>query len=115
MKTGYQTLILLSKKLDEINPFLSKLKQTDKESFVKSSKALNTGIGIFHEIGIILSSLDDNIFLVNKPLYEIIVPIKNYSSTMLNKYNLVNGYKLYDVLTINIITLKELIDKLVKK
>lgn len=115
MKNGYQMLNLLTSKLNENMELTSKIASTDKESFVNNDKLITISIGLLNEIGEIISAIDENIFVLSKRMYDILFPIKNYSTSITNKYGFVNAYKLYDVIKIDITELRNILNEINKK
>lgn len=112
MKNGYELLMLLTKNLNESMPIMDDILKNGKESFSNNEEHINVFLGILSETREILSSIDENVFFLNPKLYDLIVPIRNYSNRLFNDYKLVNSYKLYDCITNDILSLKDYLNKI---
>ena len=110
MKNGYTLLKTLTTTLNTNAPLIEEILSNGKESFSKNEKYINIGIGIINEVKDILINLDDEIYILNKRIYDTIYPIISYSNNLFNKYNIVNSYKLYDALSLDLKNLKDLLN-----
>lgn len=106
MKNGYKTLMLLTNTLNDNDSLIKEILSKNKESFSKNEIHINIAIGILGEIKDITANLDEEIFMFSKKLYNILTPIISYSKQLFNKYHIVNTYKLYDCLKIDLHNLK---------
>ena len=111
MKNGYELLILLTNTLNEATPFINSILKEGKEDFSSNEEKINIGIGFINEIKEIINALDKNIFILNPNLYSILEPIIEYSNNLFNHYKFVNAYKLYDSLQVDIVILKNFLNK----
>lgn len=112
MKNEYRILMDLTSNLNKSNEIISLVRQYSKSVFSSDEEIINVGIGLVSEVGNFLSSLDDEIFILSKKLFELSEPIKRYSNNLLNPYKFVNSYKLYDCITIDIFNLKTYLNSL---
>lgn len=112
MKNGYQLLSLLHNKLEDNNLLISSMLEKDRESFSNDENMINIATAIISEIKEIAYALDQEVFILNKDLYNLLMPIAKYADNMFNQYKFVNAYKLYDVLKIDVKNLKDFLDKI---
>ena len=112
MKNGYQLLITLTNTLNSNENIIKELLKNGKETFSKNEKKIMIGVSIIKEIENILIDIDKEIFILNKNLYEKVTSIINYSKHIFNNYHIVNSYKLYDVLNIDVIELKTFLNQI---
>ena len=112
MKNGYELLSLLQSKLNQNNTIISSILEHSKEEFSNNESMIMTATGILNEIKEIAYSLDEEVFILNKNLYNILSPIAKYAKNMFNQYECVNAYKLYDVIKIDISNLREFLNKI---
>jgi len=112
MKNGYELLTTLTNTLNSNCSIINQLISEDKEAFSSNEEYVAVSIGIINEIKEIIEKLDKEIFILSKQLYDLLTPIYNYSNNLFNDYNIVNTYKLYDTLKINIKELHDFLNKL---
>ena len=112
MKNGYQLLVLLQDKLNGADSILTTLTSISKSEFAKDENRIMIGIGILNEIKEITYSLDEEVFVLNNNLYNLLMPIAKYADNMFNQYKFVNAYKLYDVIKLNVPVLKQFLNKI---
>lgn len=112
MKNGYELLSLLQSKLNQNNTLMTSILEHSKEEFSNNESMIMTAVGILNEIKEIAYSLDEGVFILNKNLYNVLMPIAKYAENMFNQYKFVNAYKLYDVIKFDIFNLKEFLDKI---
>lgn len=104
MKNGYQVINLLLEKLN--SPVLTRLINSNKNDFSKNETLINIAVGYVNEIKNIINSIDEDFYILNQKLYELTSPIKVYGDKLINNYGFVNSYKLYDCISIDILSLK---------
>lgn len=112
MKNGYKLLSLLHNKLEENSNLISSILEKEKEPFSNDENMINIAIAIVNEIKEIAYALDQEVFILSKDLYNLLMPIAKYADNMFNEYKFVNAYKLYDVIKIDIKNLKDFLDKI---
>jgi len=112
MKNGYKILTTLTKTLNESNSLIAEFLKEGKDNFSNNEIHINIAIGLISEVKEIVEDLDEDIFMLNRNLHDILAPIINYSKNLFNDYKIVNAYKLYDALTIDIQKLKEYLNKI---
>ena len=100
---NYEPLTTMLNSNDKI---LKELLSCSKEEFSSDEKKINISIGILSELREILFSMDSELFILNKELYNLITSLKKYSGNLFNNYKMVNSYKLYDCLKIDLAKLK---------
>ena len=106
MKNGYKILTLLTSILNNNEPLVKDILNEDKEAFSKNENHINIAIGILSEIKDVTANLDEEVFILSQKLHSILMPIISYSKQLFNKYHIVNTYKLYDCLKIELHNLK---------
>ena len=99
----YQPLITM---LNESDSILNDLLSCTKEDFSADEKKINIAIGIMSELREILFAINEELFVVNKDLYNVVISLKKYSGTLFNNYKMVNSYKIYDCLIVDLAKLK---------
>lgn len=112
MKNGYELLITLTNTLNSNSSIIEKFIKEDKENFSSNEDHIAISIGIINEIKEIAEKLDEEAFILNKHLYDLLKPICNYANNLFNDYNIVNTYKLYDTLKIDIKALRDFLNKI---
>ena len=110
MRNGYKLLNNLTESLNKNDSLIKSILREDKEKFSLDETKINIVLGIFSEIKDITCNLDNEIFILNQKLYEVLNPIIIYSKSLFNEYNLVNTYKLYDALKLDVTNLKNLLN-----
>lgn len=105
-------LITLKNTLRNNHKLIKILLSTSKEEFVTNQDNINITIGMISELKEIIYSLNENIYILNPELYNIITPIKKYGENLFTNYKIVNAYKLYDFLKLDLQKLKIFLDKL---
>ena len=110
MKNGYKILTTLTSTLNESESLINSILKEGKDNFSNNDDYINIAIGFINEIGDMLTNLDENIFILNRKLYDISTPILNYSRDLFNEHKFVNAYKLYDTLKIDIKNLKDFLN-----
>jgi len=105
---------LLKNTLNNNEKLLKSILSSTKEQFSSNEKSINIGIGIVNEIRNICLTLDSDIYILDNEFYNLITPIKTYSKNLFNNYKLVNSYKLYDALKIDVVNLKNFLNKVGK-
>lgn len=85
---------------------LKDLVSCTKEEFSIDEKKINIAIGLISELKDILFSIEQELFIFNKELYNVVSSLKKYSSNLFNNYKMVNSYKIYDCLKIDLPKLK---------
>ena len=109
---SYYALMSLKKVLNNSSELIQNLIQEKKDDFCKNETSINIAIGLIGELRDVLASIDQNIYILNKDLYELITPIQEYSVNLFNDYKIVNAYKLYDFLKIDFQNLKTYINEI---
>lgn len=112
MKNGYQLLMTLTYSLNKSYPLVKEILKEDKEAFSYNEKNIHIALGILNEIKEIAINLDEEIYILNKKLYEALRPLINYSNRLFDKNRLVNTYKLYDSLKLDLANLRNLLNNL---
>ena len=112
MKNGYELLTLLQNKLNKNDALIANIIKDGKDKFSNDENMIMIAIGILNEIKEITYSLDQELFILNKHLYNILMPIAAYADNMFNQYNFVNAYKLYDTIKIDVLNLKDFLNKI---
>ena len=112
MKNGYHLLSTLTTFLNNSNPVIEELLKCNKNEFSKNEKNITIALGILSEFNEITANLDEEIFILNKHLYNILTPIIIYSNNLFNDYKLVNSYKLYDALKMDLCELRNFLNKI---
>lgn len=112
MKNGYSTLTLLTDKLNYTSIFITELSKINKEDFSKKEKLIISSVGILNEIKEIIYAINENIYILSPSLHDLLAPIANYADNMINEYGFANAYKLYDVMTIDIVNLQIKLNKI---
>lgn len=112
MKNGYTLLNELTINLNNSNDIINSILKTDKLAFANNEEMINVSIGLVKEVANILNCLDDEVYILNKKLYDLAFSIKKYAFNLFNSYKFVNAYKLYDCLTIDIYELKNLLNSI---
>lgn len=112
MKNGYFILTSLTDYLNNSYPTIEDLLKLNKNEFSNDETSVTVAIGIFREFREITSNLDEEIFILNKQLYNILTPIISYSNNLFNDYKLVNTFKLYDALKIDMCELRNFLNKI---
>ena len=110
MKNGYKLLTLLTDTLNKSTPLVEDILKVGKEVFSDNEEYISIGIGILNEIKNIFDAVDEEFFVLNKKIYDSLLPLVNYSRKLFNNYGFVNAYKLYDVLSIDLENLKKLLN-----
>lgn len=110
---NYRSLSTIKNILDQNDYLIKEITSTNKESFSKNDTLINIAIGMINEIKEVLVFLDQSIYIFNKDLFSLISPIQIYSSNLFTHYNIVNSYKLYDCIKIDLLNLKVFLDKIV--
>ena len=114
MKKGYTSLKKLASSLNCNEKILDEIHKIGKENFSNNEDYINIGIGLISEIKENVSDINDDVFIINKKLYDTICPIIEYSSNLFNDYGFVNSYKLYDALLTDVLSLKALLNKFIE-
>lgn len=114
MKNGYQLLKLLTNKLNENEVLINKLTSMDKEAFINDDESIAIAVGLLNELGEIISSIDKEVFILSKRLYDLLSPFNDYCYTIINKYGFVNTLKLYDILKIDVKNLTNILNDIKK-
>ena len=112
MKNGYNILITLTNHLNKSYPLIEDLLKLSKSEFSKDERSTTVALGILNEFKDITSNLDDEIFILNKHLRDTLLPIVNYSNNLFNSYKLVNTFKLYDTLKIDLCNLRTFLNEI---
>ena len=58
------------------------------------------------------NNMEDDIFVLSPKLHDVTLPITRYSNNLFNKYILVNSFKLYDALSIDIKNLTNFLNEI---
>ena len=114
MKNGYKILITLTNVLNNTFETTNQILEAGKETFSKNEEYIHFTLGLLKEISNTTNNMKDEIFVMNKKLYDTVYPIVQYSNNLFNNYLLVNSYKLYDCLAIDLINLRNLLNEFLK-
>ena len=115
MKNGYTLLTFLTNSLNNSYPIITKITNCSKDEFSLNDEYITLGLGIVNEIKEITVNLDSEIYMLNKTLYNLLTPISNYSHNLFNEFKLVNTYKLYDSLKVDIPNLRTFLNEIIEK
>ena len=111
MNSDIKLLNTLANSLNNSLPVINKILSSDKQEFSNNNEYITIAIGIINEIKEISLNLSDDLCFINKNLYENLRSITIYSNNIFDTFNLVNTYKLYDCLKIDVITLINYLNK----
>lgn len=106
------SLIILSNTINNAASIINDITSISKKEFANNEILINIGIGFISEINEIISTIDDEIYMLNDSLYKIVLPIKKFSKNLFNNYKIVNAYKLYDFFVIELKNLKSFFNSL---
>ena len=109
---SYSAFKTLSEVLN--NNTVTSIIKTSKDKFCSNEIQITMALGAASEIYEIISTIDDEIYMLNKDLYSLIEPLKLYYGNVLNDYKLVNSYKLYDSFKIDLVNLKTFLNTVIK-
>ena len=109
MKNGYELMSLLSKTLESNTLLINTIVKEGKNSFSSNDEHILISIGILTEIKNIFDCIDKDFFILNKKIFDTLLPIVNYSRNLFNNYGVVNSYKLYDSISVDLLNLKKLL------
>ena len=73
-----------------------------KEKFANNEDNINIAIGLLNELSIIIEDMDEYAYILNPNLHNLIFPIKDYCNNLFTTYKIVNAYKLYDFLNVDL-------------
>lgn len=104
MHNEYKILMTLTETLN--TKLLSEIIALDKNNFVSNDNLVNIAIGIIDEAKKITDHLPSDFYVLNPTLCNHIVSIRKYHSSLLDNNLLVNAYKLYDFIKIDLNNLK---------
>lgn len=106
------SLIILSNTIKSASSIINDIVSFNKTDFANNEALINTAIGFISEISEIMSTIDEEIYILNDNLYKIILPIKKFSRNLFNNYKIVNAYKLYDFFMIDLKSLQVFLNAL---
>lgn len=106
MKNGYTLLTSLTSLLNNSHHIIIEILKEGKKEFSKNEKSINVALGFFSELNEITKYLDEEIYILNRRLYDLLTPLISYSNSLFNDLKLVNTYKLYDALKIDVCELR---------
>ena len=109
---SYSAFKALSEALN--NKTVEAITKSSKDKFCSNELQITIALGVAGEIYEIISTIDEEIYMLNKELYSLIEPIKTYFGNLLNNYKLANSYKLYDSFKIDLTNLKNFLNKVIK-
>ena len=109
---SYSSLKKLSEVLD--SKIIQAITKNTKDNFSNNEQQITVALGIAGEIYDIISTIDEEIYILNKDLSSLILPIKSYYGNLLNDYKLVNSYMLYDSFKIDLVNLKSFLKQVLK-
>lgn len=112
MNNDHQLLKSLTNSLEKALPIINNILQNDKKSFSCNEEHINIVIGLLNEIKEISLNLSDDLCYINKTLYDNLQPIVTYANNLFGLHKLVNSYKLYDALKIDVVNLANYLFKL---
>ena len=115
MKNGYSLLMYLTNSLNNSYSIISEITSCSKEEFSLNDEYITLGLGIINEIKEITVNLDSEIYMLNKTLYTLLNPISNFAHNLFNELKLVNTYKLYDSLKVDVINLRTFLNEIIEK
>jgi len=107
-----ENLIILKDTLNNNETLIKKIVSISKETFAQNDELITICIGLVTELREIVSTCDKNIYILNKKLYELITPIMEYGNNLFTHYKIVNAYKLYDFINIDLQELKNFLNNL---
>lgn len=107
---NYPVLKKINEILKKNESFILKINTLSKEEFSNNEELINICIGVASEINKLLNKLNDDLFMLNKDLLEIIKPIKIYTSNLFTHYKIPNAYKLYDLFVIDLPNLQNFLN-----
>ncbi len=106
------SLIILSNTINNTSSIIDDIVSISKKEFASNEPLINMATGFISEINEIISTIDDEIYILNDSLYKIILPIKKFSRNLFNNYKIVNAYKLYDFFLIDLKNLQAFLNSL---
>lgn len=113
MSKEYELLTLLTKNLNNNKSLFIDIFNKGKEEFSKDENLVNVGIGIISETALITNRISNDFYVLIPKLYELIKPVITYNQNLLNKHHLVNSYKLYDFLLIDLQNLLNYLNEII--
>ena len=106
--SNYQSLLTLKKTIIQNNSVIENILSLSKEKFSSREDLITIAIGLIGEIREITVTLDNNdAILLSSKLNELINYIKEYGANLFTHYKIVNAYKLYDFIKIDLQKLKD--------
>lgn len=109
---SYSALKKLSEVLD--SKIIQAITKNTRDSFADNEQQITIALGIASELYDIISTIDEEVYILNKDLNSLILPIKSYYGNLLNNYKLVNSYMLYDSFKIDLANLKSFLKQVLK-
>ena len=110
MHNEYEIMMTLTTTLN--SDLLTKITNIEKNNFVTDDNLINVAVGIVNEIKKITDYLPSNFYVLNPKLSNYVISIKKYHSSLLDTNLLVNTYKLYDFLKIELTGLKNYLNSI---
>ena len=102
----YKTLLILKETLVKSDDLINDILSFDREVFAKKDVLITMATGMVNELREIISLLNEDAYILSKELFDLVSPFKEQSVTSLTKYGVVNAYKLYDFIKIDLLKLK---------
>ena len=98
-------LLNLTNSLNNSIPIITSIISLDKNTFSKNEKLITISVGLINEISEYTINLSNDLCFVNKNLYQTLRTITAYGQNLFDNKNLLNTYKLYDCLKLDVINL----------
>ena len=105
MNRDSKLLLNLTNSLNNSLPIINNITSLNKNQFSQNDEFITVSIGLITEIKEYGLNLSEDLCFVNKPLYDMLNSIISYSEHLFDKKNLLNTYKLYDCLKVDVVNL----------
>lgn len=110
MHNEYNVMMTLTATLN--SNLLNEIISTEKSDFVNNENLVNVSIGIIDETKKIIDNLPSDFYILNPFVNNFVVAIRKYHSSLLNYHLLVNTYRLYDFIKIELQSLKKYLNSI---
>lgn len=114
MSNDIKLLIDLTNYLNNNISIINTITSCDKHKFATNNELIAVSIGLISQIKQCGVNLNDDLCFINNTLYEAFGFIISYSESLFDKRKLVNTYKLYDCIKVDVTNLLNLLNNLNK-
>lgn len=109
---NHKLLDFYFKELKKNSNLIKEIHSLTKDQFSKNENMIAFSVSLLKLSDDIYSNMDQELFALNPDLFNLFVPIHEYSHKCLNKFGLLNTYKLHDFICVDLINIKNFLSNI---